>query len=330
MSWRARSDIDCRVALQRRDLVEGEEALLEEAHHRDVLERQRAVGDRRPERLARSPAAACRRPAAIVSGIVPGKRALTSSSAGSPAASSLTCTLATVVSPISSATSRAKRSSASSCSVRPVTAIPESTFSRSRGTTPSDAPVRAGEHVERVLRARQELLHEQRAVALQRRRARRGWRSSRMPREPLPERGLTITGSATAAGSKTRRRPRSRARARARRQRSASAHLSRHVRERVAEASTSVDARPPRTRRGRGPAAAARCRRSGRRRRSCSGSERQTARTKRGSSPRGRIDPRLGSTRYRPAAYGSMSAEHVNGSSASRAGSRSRTGRRRR
>ena len=27
-------------------------ALLEEAHHRDVLERQRAVGDRRAERLA--------------------------------------------------------------------------------------------------------------------------------------------------------------------------------------------------------------------------------------------------------------------------------------
>ena len=40
-------------------------------------------------------------PAAMVSGIVPGKRALTSSSAGSPSASTLTCTLATVVSPIS-------------------------------------------------------------------------------------------------------------------------------------------------------------------------------------------------------------------------------------
>jgi len=46
-------------------------------------------------------------PAPIVSGIVPGKRALTSSRAGSPSAAPLTCTFATVVSPISLATSRA-------------------------------------------------------------------------------------------------------------------------------------------------------------------------------------------------------------------------------
>ena len=60
---RARSRRDLRrVALQVGDVVEGEEALLEEAHHRDVLERQRAVGDRRPRAPRRSPAAACRRP----------------------------------------------------------------------------------------------------------------------------------------------------------------------------------------------------------------------------------------------------------------------------
>ena len=105
-------------------------------------------------------------PLATVSGIVPGKRGLTSSSAGTPWTSPLTWTFATDVSPMRSATCRAIASRRSSCTVRPVTAMPESTFSRARGTTATTLPVGPREDVERVLGPRQVLLDEQRAVAL--------------------------------------------------------------------------------------------------------------------------------------------------------------------
>ena len=107
-------------------------------------------------------------PAATVSGIVPGKRALTSSSAGSPVASSLTWTLATVVRPIRPATSRAKRSRrlvVQRAAGHRDPRVDLQPLARDHG---GDVPVGAGQHVERVLGAGQVLLHELRAVALER------------------------------------------------------------------------------------------------------------------------------------------------------------------
>ncbi len=260
----------------------------------------RSAPSRCPRTAAGRPGSACRvaspmasrgmsTPAAIVSGIVPGKRALTSSSAGSPAASTLTWTLATVVRPISPATSRAKRSSASSCSVRPVTAIPESTFSRSRGTTAATCPsARASTSSEYSGPGRCSWTS---SVPSRSSASSSSTRSiSRIPREPLPSRGLTITGSATAAGSKassattvlgTRTYPS---------QRSTSAHLSMHVSSVSTEARTSVT-----------PASAksARRRASGSSSLSTVGTTTSTASrrqrasrssAKRGSSPRRRIE----------------------------------------
>ena len=89
---------------------------------------------------------------------------LTSRSRGRPSASSFTCTLATVVRPMDSATWRPIASRAGSIEVQPATAIPESTLSRLRGTAAATRPSLIGEHVDRVLDAGEVLLDDVAAV----------------------------------------------------------------------------------------------------------------------------------------------------------------------
>ena len=197
-----------------------------------------------------------------------------------------------------------------------MTAIPESTFSRSRGTTAATCPsARASTSSEYSAPGRSSCTSCVPSRSSASSSARRS--SSRIPREPLPERGLTITGSATAAGSNA----------------SSATTVAGHAHV-VAAALVQrplVEARGERLLRA--PARASRPPRRTRRVRARVGSSslstvgtttsiasrRQRASrssAKRGSSPRGRIERRSGSTRYRPAANGSMSpASIVTGSS---------------
>ena len=133
-------------------------------------------------------------PLATVSGIVPGKRGLTSSRAGSPVSAPLTWTFATPVRPIVSATLRPNSSSASSRLVTPQIAIPESTRMRSRGTTATTSPsARARTSSEYSGPGRFSWTS---SVPSRGRRSRSARVSiSMIPREPLPVRGFTKAGS---------------------------------------------------------------------------------------------------------------------------------------
>ena len=168
-------------------------ALVEEADHGPLAELRSTRGAAAPRRAA-SASRGMSTPLAMVSPSVPGIRGFTSSSAGRPAASRLHWTLATKVMPTASATARPNDDSSGSRTVRPPTDTPESTRARSRGTDATTRPLRVGEHVDRVLLARQELLDEQAGRALERRPVPPPSRLSTTPRDPLPVRGLTMTG----------------------------------------------------------------------------------------------------------------------------------------
>ena len=246
-------------------------------------------------------------PLAMVSPSVPGIRGFTSSSAGRPARSRRHWTLATYVRPVALATARPNSSISGSWTVRPPTETPESTRARIRGTeamTWPPASARTSTEYSSPGRNSCTIRVDERLSAA----SSAAEPISRMPREPLPVRGLTMTGYVQLAGSTAEPKSSVRGTRTTLAQCCASSSLSRMTSSAAAGARSSSM-----------PAAANSARACARGRSSAStvGSTMSTSSAmhrpssdsaKSGAAPGGISVRAAGGTRYRPAAQGSMSA----------------------